>query len=38
MLRTTLSSAPGVVVREVSGGDELRQLREGDVHVIVRPR
>jgi ABC-2 type transport system permease protein len=37
MLRTTLSSAPGVVVREVSEGDELRQLREGDVHVIVRP-
>jgi ABC-type multidrug transport system permease subunit len=37
MLRKTLSSDPGIVVREVTEGDELRQLREGDVHVIVRP-
>jgi ABC-2 type transport system permease protein len=36
-LRTTLSSDPGVVVREVPAGEELRQLREGDVHVIVQP-
>jgi ABC-2 type transport system permease protein len=36
-IRKTLSSDPGVVVREVSGGEELRQLREGDVHLIVRP-
>ncbi len=37
MLRKTLSSDPGVVVRDVPAGEELRQLREGDVHVIVRP-
>jgi ABC-2 type transport system permease protein len=36
MLRKTLSSDPGVVVREVPAGEELRQLREGDVHVIVQ--
>jgi ABC-2 type transport system permease protein len=37
MLRKTLSSDPGVVVLDVSADEELRQLREGDVHVIVRP-
>jgi ABC-type multidrug transport system permease subunit len=36
-LRKTLSSDPGVVVRDVPAGEELRQLREGDVHVIVQP-
>jgi ABC-type multidrug transport system permease subunit len=37
MLRKTLSSNPGVSVRDVPAEEELRQLREGDVHVIVRP-
>jgi ABC-type multidrug transport system permease subunit len=36
-LRTTLSADPSVIVREVPPGEELRQLREGDVHVIVQP-
>lgn len=36
-LRKTLSANQGIVVREVPEGDELRQLREGDVHVVVRP-
>jgi len=36
-LRKTLGSNPRVVVREVPAEDELRQLREGGVHVIVRP-
>jgi ABC-2 type transport system permease protein len=36
-LRKTLSSNPGLVVRDVPAEEELRQLREGDVHVIVRP-
>jgi ABC-2 type transport system permease protein len=37
MLRKTLSSNAGVIVREVPASEELRQLREGHVHVIVRP-
>jgi ABC-type multidrug transport system permease subunit len=37
MLRQTLASGPGLVVRDVPAEEELRQLREGDVHVIVRP-
>jgi ABC-2 type transport system permease protein len=37
MLRHTLASNSGIVVREVPADQELRQLREGDVHVIVRP-
>jgi ABC-2 type transport system permease protein len=37
MLRKALSSDPGVIVHDVSADEELRQLREGDVHVIVRP-
>jgi ABC-2 type transport system permease protein len=37
MLRTTLSANSTIVVREVPAEEELRQLREGDVHVIVRP-
>ncbi len=37
MLRKTLSSSSGVVIREVPADQELKQLREGDVHVIVRP-
>jgi ABC-2 type transport system permease protein len=37
MLRKTLSADSGVIVREVPAGEELRQLREGDVHVIVQP-
>jgi len=36
-LRKTLASDSGVVVRDVPAGEELRQLREGDVHVIVQP-
>jgi ABC-type multidrug transport system permease subunit len=36
-LRRTLSSDTGVLVREVPAAEELRQLREGEVHVIVRP-
>lgn len=36
-LRKTLAANDGVDVREVPAGDELRQLREGDVHIIVRP-
>jgi ABC-type multidrug transport system permease subunit len=36
-LRQTLADNPGVVVRDVAPDDELRQLREGDVQVIVRP-
>jgi ABC-type multidrug transport system permease subunit len=37
-LRKALAAAPDrIVVREVSAEEELRQLREGDVHVIVRP-
>jgi ABC-type multidrug transport system permease subunit len=37
MLRKTLASEKGIVVREVTADEELRLLREGDVHVIVRP-
>jgi ABC-type multidrug transport system permease subunit len=37
LLRKTLSSDPSVIVRDVPADEELRQLREGDVHVIVRP-
>ncbi len=37
MLRQTLAATPGIVVREVAPDEELRQLREGDVHVIVLP-
>jgi ABC-2 type transport system permease protein len=37
LLRKTLSSGPGLIVRDVPAKEELRQLREGDVHVIVRP-
>jgi ABC-2 type transport system permease protein len=36
-LRRTLSTDPGVAVRDVARGEELRALREGDVHVIVVP-
>ncbi len=37
VLRKTLSANHGVIVRDVPADEELRQLREGDVHVIVRP-
>ena len=37
MLRQTLAANPGIVVREIAPDEELRQLREGDVHVIVTP-
>src|SRR5215208_244199 len=37
VLRNTLVANQGVTVRDVPPGDELRQLREGNVHVIVRP-
>jgi ABC-2 type transport system permease protein len=36
-LRHTLTADPGLTVRVVPPDQELRQLREGDVHVIVRP-
>lgn len=36
-LRATLGADPAVDVREVTADEELRQLREGNVHVIVRP-
>ena len=36
-LRTTLRADPGVEVRDVAPDEELRQLREGDVHIVVRP-
>jgi ABC-type multidrug transport system permease subunit len=37
LLRKTLSASDGIVVRDVPAGQELRQLREGEVHVIVQP-
>ena len=37
MLRKALSANPNVVVRDVPADQELRQLREGEVHVIVQP-
>jgi ABC-2 type transport system permease protein len=36
-LRHTLTADPALTVHVVSPDQELRQLREGDVHVIVRP-
>jgi ABC-type multidrug transport system permease subunit len=36
-LRKLLAADPGLAVRDVPPDEELRQLREGDVHVIVRP-
>jgi ABC-type multidrug transport system permease subunit len=36
-LRTALEDVEGVVLRDVSGGDVLRVIRDGDVHVIVIP-
>ena len=36
-LRRALAADAGVAVREVNPGEELRALREGDVHVIVEP-
>ena len=36
-LRKTLSADSGLTVRDVPADDELKQLREGNVHVIVRP-
>jgi ABC-type multidrug transport system permease subunit len=35
--RTALEGLEGVVLRDVSAGDELRVIRDGDVHVIVVP-
>jgi ABC-2 type transport system permease protein len=35
--RTALQGLEGVVLRDVSAGDELRVIRDGDVHVIVVP-
>jgi ABC-type multidrug transport system permease subunit len=34
-LRTTLADAKGIVVRDLSPDDQLRALRNGDVHVVV---
>lgn len=36
-LRKTLASDKAIIVRDVTAEDELRQLREGEVHVIVTP-
>jgi ABC-2 type transport system permease protein len=36
-LRKTLAADSALTVRDVPSDEELRQLREGDVHVIVRP-
>ena len=36
-LRKMLAADPGIEVRDVPPEQELRQLREGDVHVIIRP-
>jgi ABC-2 type transport system permease protein len=36
-LRTALEGVEGVVLRDVSAGDELRVIRDGDVHVILVP-
>jgi ABC-type multidrug transport system permease subunit len=36
-LRRSLAADPAVTVHDVPPDEELRQLREGDVHVIVRP-
>jgi ABC-2 type transport system permease protein len=35
--RTALEGIEGVVLRDLSAGDELRGIRNGDVHVIVIP-
>jgi ABC-type multidrug transport system permease subunit len=35
--RAALEEIEGVVLRDVSAGDELRAIRDGDVHVIVIP-
>jgi ABC-2 type transport system permease protein len=37
VLRQTLTADKTIDVREVRPDDELRKLREGDVHIIVRP-
>ena len=36
-VRAALEEIEGVVLRDVSAGDELRAIRDGDVHVIVIP-
>jgi ABC-type multidrug transport system permease subunit len=36
-LRQTLAADMGIALRDVPEGDELRELREGTVHVIVHP-
>ena len=36
-LRKTLAADVGIALRDVPEGDELRELREGTVHVIVHP-
>lgn len=36
-LGTALSATEGVVVKEIAPGDELRALREGNVHLVVIP-
>jgi ABC-2 type transport system permease protein len=35
--RTALEGLEGVVLRDVAAGDQLRAIRDGDVHVIVVP-
>ena len=36
-IRETLAKTPGVTVREVAPGDQLRMLREGEIHILVEP-
>ena len=36
-LRQTLAAVPGIIVRDVELDEELDALREGEVHLVVRP-
>ena len=36
-VRAALSGRDGIVVREIPAGDELRVIRDGDVHLVVVP-
>ncbi len=36
-LRQTLSGLPGIVIRDIAPTAEFRALREGEVHIVVRP-
>ena len=36
-IRRTLSETPGITVRDAAAGNELRMLREGEVHILIDP-